>query len=109
MTNQLVQSIYRSIVDAKHRGDNFSAVDFDLMSFVFAHLKIAQAQVFQDLWVLFETNCKRNGYFIEFGAGDGRRMSNTFLLEKSFGWRGIVAEPNPYFHEELKKNRNCLI
>lgn len=63
----------------------------------------------QDLWVLFESDSKRNGFFVEFGATNGRSISNTYLLEKSFGWTGIVAEPNPIWHEALKTNRKCLV
>lgn len=59
----------------------------------------------QDLWVLHETRRKTNGYFVEFGAADGLGGSNTLLLEREFGWRGILAEPNPAWRDELKRNR----
>ncbi len=67
------------------------------------------SQLGQDLWVLEQTNFKRNGFFVEFGATDGVRLSNTFLLEQEFGWRGICAEPNPRMFEKLQRNRRCLV
>ena len=67
------------------------------------------AQLHQDLWVLYETRHKRNGYFVEFGATDGVNLSNTCLLEREFGWRGILAEPNPAWHAALKQNRKTAI
>lgn len=67
------------------------------------------SQLGQDTWVLQETNFKRGGYFVEFGAVDGIALSNTYLLEKSFGWNGIVAEPNRMHHEALHRNRACNI
>ena len=67
------------------------------------------SQLGQDLWVLEKTNYKRNGYFVEFGATDGVLLSNTWLLEKEFGWQGICAEPNPKFYSKLKQNRQCLV
>jgi FkbM family methyltransferase len=76
----------------------------DLVSSVYTH-----AQIKQDLWVLHETRRKRSGYFVEFGATDGVNVSNTFLLERDFGWSGILAEPNPVWHEELKRNRKAAI
>jgi hypothetical protein len=42
-----------------------------------------------------------NGFFVEFGAADAENISNTYLLEKDYGWKGILAEPNPIFHESL--------
>lgn len=71
--------------------------------------KKSVSQLGQDLWVLDKTGYKRNGYFVEFGATDGVLLSNTWLLEKEFGWRGICAEPNPKFFEQLKNNRNCIV
>lgn len=71
--------------------------------------KRSVSQLGQDLWVLEQTNYKREGFFVEFGATDGVLLSNTYLLEKEFGWKGICAEPNPKFYEKLKKNRSCVV
>lgn len=38
-------------------------------------------------------NYKRNGFFIELGAADGILCSNTYRLEKDYGWNGILIEP----------------
>lgn len=45
------------------------------------------------------------GFFVELGANDGIRQSNTWWLEAEFGWRGVLVEPalNRYF--ELVRNR----
>jgi FkbM family methyltransferase len=67
------------------------------------------SQLGQDLWVLERTGYKRGGFFVEFGATDGVLLSNTWLLEKEFGWNGICTEPNPKFFAKLKKNRYCTL
>jgi len=74
-----------------------------------ANIDSSPAQLSQDLWVLFELKGKTDGYFVEFGAGDGQRLSNTWLLETKYGWTGVLAEPNPVFHPKLFKNRTCHI
>lgn len=67
------------------------------------------SQLRQDIFVLNETNFKKRGFFIEFGAANGVSNSNTFLLEKKFNWKGILVEPAKKFYKELKKKRNCYI
>lgn len=71
--------------------------------------KKSVSQLGQDLWVLEKTNYKQGGFFVEFGATDGVLLSNTWLLEKEFGWEGICADPNPRFYNQLKKNRQCIV
>jgi FkbM family methyltransferase len=51
---------------------------------------------------------KKDGYFVEVGAMEGVRFSNTFLFEK-LGWRGICIEPHPDYFNLLKKNRTQSI
>lgn len=63
----------------------------------------------QDLWVCFELSEMRNGYFVEFGATNGTKNSNTWLLERDLGWKGILAEPNPLWHRDLAGSRTAHI
>jgi FkbM family methyltransferase len=51
---------------------------------------------------------KLTGTFVEIGAEDGVRFSNTKFLEES-GWDGICIEPRPNAFAELKENRNCIV
>lgn len=62
----------------------------------------------QDRWVLECLRNKKNGYFLDFGAFDGRTISNTYILEKEYGWNGICVEPNPFFYVQLCNSRNCI-
>jgi FkbM family methyltransferase len=72
-------------------------------------LSYSQSQIFQDSFVLTVLRKKRNGFFVEFGAGDGVRFSNSFMLEKEFGWSGILAEPNRTFAPKVAANRSCAV
>jgi len=67
------------------------------------------SQYSQDLFVLSTLNHKKNGYFIDFGATDGIFLSNSFLLERDYGWSGILAEPAKCWHNTLFSNRKCHI
>lgn len=75
----------------------------------FEYLGASKAQLLQDLFVLAQLNGKRNGYFVEFGAADGIDLSNTYLLEKEFAWKGVLAEPARAWHDALTRNRHCRI
>lgn len=82
---------------------------FDFLAFALFGSRTNYAQLAQDLWVLYELSRKRNGFFVEFGAGDGILLSNTYLLESGYGWNGILAEPCPVFHSLLPINRRAFL
>ena len=46
-----------------------------------------------------------NGTFLEIGALDGVRYSNTLALERVLGWKGVLIEASPTSFTKLKKNR----
>jgi FkbM family methyltransferase len=69
------------------------------------YLGLSRAQLAQDLFIMLELNYKTGGFFVEFGASDGVTLSNSYLLEKSFNWRGILAEPARMWHEALSNSR----
>jgi FkbM family methyltransferase len=66
---------------------------------------MSRSQLCQDLEVIKFYNNKENGFFIEIGASDGLNLSNTYLLEKQYKWKGICCEPIPNNFEKLVKNR----
>lgn len=70
---------------------------------------LSHSQLGQDVMVMALTGHKRQGYFVEFGAMDGKMFSNTLVLEQDLDWHGILCEPGCVFHEHLKKNRTCNI
>jgi FkbM family methyltransferase len=55
-------------------------------------------------------NNKKNGYFLDVGAYDGIKYSNSLLLEKDFDWNGLLIEAHPNNFDTLKNNRkNTLV
>jgi FkbM family methyltransferase len=65
------------------------------------------SQANQDLFVLYFTHyAGKKGFYVEIGAGDGVRISNTYLLEKA-DWQGIIVDPVNYSSENIKL-RKCI-
>lgn len=48
---------------------------------------------------------KKDGIFIEAGANNGIRQSNTYFFEHEMNWTGICVEPIPYLAKECRLNR----
>lgn len=69
----------------------------------------SRSQLGQDIFALLETGAKKNGFFIEFGATNGVDLSNTYILEKNYGWHGILVEPARCWHNQLVNNRSAII
>ncbi len=72
-------------------------------------LPFSRGEIFQDIFVMLCLERNDPGFFVEFGATDGLEGSNTWLMEKKFGWNGIVAEPGRVWKERLARNRSCII
>jgi len=81
--------------------------------FVVKQLKLSHSQISQDVFVLSELQkvkpMREFQFFVEFGATNGKELSNTYLLEKFYNWKGILVEPAKVWHDSLKENRNCII
>ena len=51
---------------------------------------------------------KRQRFFIEAGAFDGARISNSLFLEMKHNWTGILVEPDPNAFQMMKGNQNWV-
>lgn len=47
----------------------------------------------------------RGGFFIEAGANDGVKQSNSYYFEKSLGWSGLLVEAIPELYRRCLENR----
>ena len=58
-------------------------------------IRYSKSENGQDIFALLVSNFSRDKMFVEIGAYDGITFSNTYLLEKKFGWTGLLVEPIP--------------
>jgi FkbM family methyltransferase len=89
--------------------DFVTKIPTNKLNMLVKYISKSNSELRQDIFVLNELDFKENGYFVEFGATDGVTGSNTYLLEKEFGWKGLLAEPARFWHESLKSNRLSTI
>lgn len=66
-----------------------------------------RGQLGADRWVAEEVFPGIAGYFVDVGAYDGMRLSNTWALE-GMGWTGICVEPSRWFGM-LQARRKCIL
>ena len=71
----------------------------------FKKIKNIKSQLYQDVFAYFIIGNKFDKTFLEFGATDGIELSNSYMLESSFGWKGALSEPSPQWYNSLKENR----
>lgn len=69
----------------------------------------AQGQLLQDMFALLASRGRREGTFVEVGVGNGRDISNTYLLEKELAWNGILVEPNQSSHGSIREFRKAKL
>jgi len=62
----------------------------------------------QDEFIINYFKGKKDGIFLDVGAHDGETLSNTYVLEKEFGWSGMCFEPMAHEFEKLNESRNSI-
>ena len=65
------------------------------------------SEAYQDMFVLSMLNGKRNGTYLEIGAGNSFYGNNTALLEQQFDWKGVALDIDESFvnaHNSERKN-----
>jgi hypothetical protein len=65
----------------------------------------------QEKFVLDLLKNKKNGYYVELGAFDSKKGSNTYHLETDYDWNGVSFEIDPERHAEFVSNRKnpCIL
>lgn len=69
--------------------------DYDRLRYPFKgsdQIKNNFSQAFQDMFVLSMLDGKRDGVYVEIGGDHGVVISNTYLLETEFNWKGLSLE-----------------
>ena len=87
----------------------FSIKNKNFFKLIIDKKKLSKSQVFQDLFAYFFSNCKKRGTFIEIGGGNGVDLSNTYILEKTFKWTGVICEPDNRLHANILSKRKCFL
>jgi hypothetical protein len=62
-------------------------------------------QACQDKYILNVLKNKTNGYFLEIGSNHPILISNTYLLEKEYNWKGVMVEYEASFLPLYKQHR----
>jgi FkbM family methyltransferase len=66
------------------------------------------SQAGQDKWVCEFFKFAKGRFFLDIGAYDGIKISNTYALERFLEWKGLCIEANPDIFGILKSNRQSI-
>lgn len=91
------------------RGGPLFEGDRQFLASVLANLERSTGQIFQDVAALLHSSRETGGFFVEVGVGDGEKHSNSFMLEREFGWTGVLVEPDRRFHARLSSTRTARL
>ena len=62
-------------------------------------------QASQDEFVVLMMNEKRDGYFLEIGSNHPIDINNSYVLEKNYGWKGLLVEFDLNWEPMYKEHR----
>jgi hypothetical protein len=52
----------------------------------------------------------QGGFFVDLASNDATHLSNTYILERDYHWKGLCIEPNPtYWHGLTHYRPNCQL
>jgi len=75
------------------------------------NIKRNYSESYQDMFILSMLNGKKQGKYLEIGAGNTFHGNNTALLETEFGWTGVSLDIDERFVQSFAKERKnpCLL
>ncbi|KAJ1635736.1 hypothetical protein T492DRAFT_835883 [Pavlovales sp. CCMP2436] len=107
---QMVQPGDRALqLDTTHRASGFKMVHYFVGSESLESPRASTSQDGQDLLIASIHGNKTGGYFVDLASNDATYISNTFVLERTFGWDGICIEANADFMWRLTQRRCALV
>lgn len=102
-SNLFIKGAVLHLFGSKNWKENYNSWT-DEREIVYKQLK-SFSEYKQDQMVLKHYNYKKNGYFVDIGAYNGKDLSNTYVLEKDYDWKGLCFEPLKKEFEMLQKER----
>jgi hypothetical protein len=96
----------------KNMNDYYNISKLNNLKFKFKNCESIEknhSQAYQDIFVLSMLDGKKNGCFIEIGTFHPTEISNTFLLEKQFGWSGLSIDINHIDGFESQRNSKLIV
>ena len=74
----------------------------------------AASQFGQDMFMFFNIfkywpMQGKKGFYVDSGANDARKLSNSFFFDVCLGWDGLCVEPMEMYHQEIRQLRTCLL
>jgi len=64
-----------------------------------------KSQIGQDKLVLDMLQNKKDGYFLDIGAHTPEHLSNTYVFEKQFNYKGLAIDIEPIFEKDWLERR----
>ncbi len=96
-----------------HKIINYNNSQIEDLKYKFADCEIIErnySEAFQDMFVLTMLNGKKNGTYIEIGAGDAFYGNNSYLLESKFGWKGVSFDiEEDFVNKFLNERKNTCV
>jgi hypothetical protein len=90
------------------RNGGFKSVHFFVGTEELTSPKISTSQDAQDL-LISHVHGGNPGFFVDLAANDAVHISNTFTLERDFGWTGVCIEVNPKYLWNLARRRCTVV